>query len=482
MLLGIDLGTGSVKALLLAIDGTVIAAASHAYTVQAPQPGWAETHPAEWWNAVVIAVKTVMQDQGDRVQAIGLAGQMHGVVLTDAKGEPLRPAILWADTRSSNVLNRYQSLDPNLHKQLANPITTGMAGATLLWLQQHEPAIYATARWALQPKDWLRFRLTGEVAAEPSDASGTLLYDLMTDQWAIDVLDALHLRADWLPGLVPSSHIAGFVTIAAAAHLGLRSGLPVIAGAADTAAAMLGSGMLSTGMTQLTIGSGAQIVTPRSQPIADPFVRTHLYRTTFPDQWYTLAAMQNAGLALEWVRHLLGLSWQQVYADAFTIAPGCEGLTFLPYFTGERTPHLDPNACGAWVGLGLHHGRSHLMRSALEGVAFSLKQGLAAIGATGLNITELRLAGGGTLEPAWRQLLADVLQLPLYSVTVAAASARGAALLAGIGSGAYVDVPIPLVPLHDKPVVPHAIDPNLTTAWEHYQSLYPHLHSWREQP
>ncbi|PSB35585.1 xylulokinase [Stenomitos frigidus] len=481
MLLGIDLGTGSVKALLLAIDGTVIAEASHAYTVRSPQPGWAEIHPAEWWEAVAIVVRTVMQGQGDHVQAIGLSGQMHGVVLADAKGEPLRPAILWADTRSSQVLERYRTLAPNLLQLLANPITTGMAGATLLWLQLHEPAVYTTARWALQPKDWLRFRLTGTVATEPSDASGTLLYDLLADEWAIEVLDALHLRADWLPTLVPSTSIAGALTVAAAKNLGLPPGLPVITGAADTAAAMLGSGLLSPGTMQLTVGSGAQIVTPRSQPIADPHRRTHLYHAALPNQWYTLAAMQNAGLALDWVRNLFGFSWQQVYADAFSVAPGCEGLTFLPYLTGERTPHLDPIARGAWVGLGLHHGRSHLMRSALEGVAFSLKQGLAAIAATGVNATTLQLAGGGTLEPAWRQLLADVLQLPLYSVTVAAASARGAALLAGIGSGVYADAnDVPPVAIAAHPTSPRSLDVRLSDAWERYQSLYPHLHCWRE--
>jgi xylulokinase len=481
MLLGIDLGTGSVKALLMAIDGTVIAEASHAYAVQAPQPGWAETDPAEWWQAVAIAVKTVMQNQDNRVQAIGLSGQMHGVVLTDAEGEPLRSAILWADTRSGKVIDRYCALAPNLHKQLANPITTGMAGATLLWLQAQEPAIYKTARWALQPKDWLRFRLTGDVATEPSDASGTLLYDLIADAWAIDVLDALHLRADWLPAIVPSQAIAGSLTVEAAAQLGLQPGLPVVAGAADTAAAMLGTGVLKPGIVQLTVGSGAQIVTPRSQPIADPQVRTHLYRAALPHQWYTLAAMQNAGLALEWVRRLLGLSWQQVYAEAFTVAPGCEGLTFLPYFTGERTPHLDPNARGAWVGLGLHHTRSHLMRSALEGVAFSLKQGLEAIAATGINADELRLAGGGTLEPEWRQLLADVLQLPLHSITVSAASARGAAMLAGIGSGVYVDVvAVPPVAIAAHPTMPRSPDVGLTDAWSRYQSLYPQLRYWHK--
>ncbi len=481
MLLGIDLGTGSVKALLLAIDGTVIAEASHPYRVRSPKPGWAETEPAEWWNAVAIAVRAAVKEETERVQAIGLSGQMHGVVMTDRPGQPLRPAILWADTRSEVFLQAYRALSHTLQRQLANPITTGMAGATLLWLQAYEPTIYATACWAFQPKDWLRLQLTGAVATEPSDASGTLLYDVLHDRWAIDVLEALHLRSDWLPTLVPSSSIAGALTVTAAEHLGLRAGLPVMAGAADTAAAMLGSGLSQLGMMQLTVGSGAQIVTPQAHPIADPHLRTHLYRTAMPNQWYTLAAMQNAGLALDWVRNLLGLTWQQAYAEAFTVAPGCEGLTFLPYLTGERTPHIDPNARGAWVGLGRHHGRSHLMRAALEGVAFAIKQGLEAIADTGTPSTELRLAGGGTLEPAWRQLLADVMQVSLYSVTVSAASARGAALLAGIGSGIYDDAQaIPQAPLCDSPVVPRSPNPNLTDAWERYQSLYPSLHQWQE--
>ncbi|MBW4470929.1 MAG: xylulokinase [Stenomitos rutilans HA7619-LM2] len=480
MFLGIDLGTGSVKALLLAIDGTVIAEASHSYPVRSPKPGWAETDPTEWWDAVGNVVRTVVKDNEASIQAIGLSGQMHGVVLTDRAGEPLRPAILWADTRSSQELDRYRMLAPHLHKQLANPITTGMAGATLLWLQTHEPNLYTNARWVLQPKDWLRFRLTGEAASEPSDASGTLLYDLGGDTWAIDVLDALHLRTDWLPNLTPSTSMVGTLTTTAAAALGLPSGLPVIAGAADTASAMLGSGLLEPGLMQLTVGSGAQIVTPRSTAIADPQVRTHLYRTALPNQWYTLAAMQNAGLALEWVRNLLGFNWQQVYAEAFTVASGCEGLTFLPYFTGERTPHLDPNVRGAWVGLGLNHTRSHLMRSALEGVAFAIKQGLETITATGMTVAELRLAGGGTLEPVWRQLLADVLQLPLRSVTVSAASARGAALLAGLGSGAYANVQaLPSLLSNAHPVVPTS-NADLTDAWERYRSLYPRLQTWRD--
>jgi xylulokinase len=230
-------------------------------------------------------------------------------------------------------------------------------------------------------------------------------------------------------------------------------------------------------LVQLTIGTGAQIITPRSQPILDPHGRTHLYRAAVPNQWYTLAAMQNAGLALEWVRSILGLSWQQVYTKAFSIPPGCEGLTFLPYLTGERTPHLDPYARGAWVGLGLHHTQAHLMRAALEGVAFALRQGFEALEATGFKATEMRLAGGGTAEMPWKQLLTDVLRIPLYATTIVAASARGAALLAGIGIGVYADAndTSKLAATPTLVATPQSDDSALEDAWMRYQSLYPRL-------
>lgn len=480
MLLGIDLGTGSVKALLLDAAGSVISEASCPYPVQSPKPGWAETDPEAWWAALSRVVRQVVASASHPVEAIGLSGQMHGVVLTDKQGQPLRPAILWADMRSSSVLDIYERLSCDLLTRLANPITAGMAGPTLVWLRRSEPDTYATARWVLQPKDWLRLRLTGQVSAEPSDASGTLLYDVRSDQWAFEVIEALQLHTDWFPALVPSSQIAGYLTDQAARDLGLEAGLPVVAGAADTAAAMLGSGLLNPGLVQLTIGSGAQIITPLAQPQADDSLRTHLFRAALPQQWYRLAAIQNAGLALEWVRGILGLSWAEVYQASNSVLPGCEGLTFLPYLTGERTPHLDPQARGTWVGLGLHHTRSHLMWAALEGVAFAIKQGVEAIATADIPITNLRLAGGGTLEPAWRQLLATVLQVPLYSITIPATSARGAAILAGLGIGVYEDEQaIPQVKITDTPTLPNAFTPELEAAWMRFQTLYPTLRQWR---
>jgi xylulokinase len=475
MLLGIDLGTGSAKAILLAIDGTVLAEAASRYPVHSPQPGWAESDPEDWWTAAALAVRAAVEHNAEQVQAIGLSGQMHGVVLVDRQHQPLRPAILWADTRASEMLSAYAQLPPELRQRLANPIAAGMAGTTLLWLRAHEPETYATARWVLQPKDWLRLRLTKAVAAEPSDASGTLLYDLLADNWAVGVIDALGLRPDWLPQLIPSSQIAGTLTIDAAEQLGLPAGLPVVAGAADTAAAMLGSGLLP-GQVQLTIGTAAQIAAPRSQPVVDPHGCTHLYRAALPNQWYSLAAMQNAGLALEWARSILGFTWAEIYAEAFSVPPGCEGLTFLPYLTGERTPHLDAQIRGAWVGMGLHHTRAHLMRSALEGVAFSLRQGLEAITATGIPVAQLRLAGGGSIDPRWQQLLADVLQVPLQSVTAAAASAKGAAMLAGMGVGITLSMESAIdTNTVTSPKFNSDLESDLETAWHRFCSLYPRL-------
>lgn len=443
MLLGLDLGTGSVKAVLVNEGGTVLGEASAPYAVRSPRSGWAESQPGEWWGACASAVRDAVGGRGSGVRAIGLSGQMHGVVLSDAGGEPLRPAVLWADARSGGQLGAYGELDPNFLQGLANPPAAGMAGPSLLWLRDNETSAYRTARWALQPKDWLRLRLTGEAAAEPSDASATLLYDLAADGWAWPVVEALGLRAELLAPLVPSGAAAGELTPEAAGALGLPAGLPVAAGAGDTAAAALGTGLFGEGTAQLTVGTGGQIVAPRKLPSGDPDRRTHLFRAAHEDpsgRYYAMAAIQNAGLALEWVLGVLGVSWEEAYSEAFAVSPGAEGVLFLPYLSGERTPHFDPHARGAWVGLGLGHGRSHMLRSAFEGVAFALREGLEALEASGSGTPELRLAGGGTSQEPWRRLLAAALgrRLAILQPGVAGvASARGAAFLAGIASGVY---------------------------------------------
>lgn len=483
MLLGLDLGTGSAKALLLAEDGAVVGEGSAPYDVRSPHPGWAESGPGDWWEAMVAAARAAVGGRGADVAAVGLSGQMHGVVLSDGGGVPLRPAVLWADTRSGDELEAYRRLDGETRRRLANPPAVGMAGPSLLWLRRNEPQAYGSARWALQPKDWLRLRLTGEAASEPSDASATLLYDLVSDRWAYPVVEALGLRADLLAPLVPSGEAAGGLAPRAADVLGLRPGLPVAAGAADTAAAMLGCGMHGPGPVQLTVGTGAQIFAARPGPAPDPNGRTHLYRAATPELWYSMAAIQNAGLALEWARRLLGASWEEVYDEAFSVPPGAGGVSFLPYLSGERTPRFDPYARGAWTGLGLDHGRAHLLRAALEGVAFALREGLEALEGAGTCAPELRLAGGGSGGEAgepWRRLLADVLGRPLRPLpdgVAPVASARGAALLAGLASGAYrtvAEVP-PLDPDAARAVRPGEQAPLYEDAYGRYLELYPRL-------
>ena len=434
MLLGLDLGTGSLKALVLNENGQVIAEASRAYSVHAPQPGWAESNPNDWWRA---AREATLELGHVGITAVGFSGQMHGLVLCDAKGQALRNAILWADGRSSNELETYKNLGSESLRRLANPLVSGMAGMSLLWLKRHEPEVFKSARWALQPKDWLRFQLTGESFADPSDASGTLLYDLERDAWAMDVMDALELPQTLLAPLRGSSEIAGTLSGMAAEQLGLRAGIPVAVGGGDTPTAMFGGGLLKPGSVQLSIGSGAQIVAPREAAIIDPSLRTHLYRAVTQHGWYAMAAMQNAGLALEWVRGMLGLDWETAYHEAFAPDVNTNGLSFLPYLMGERTPHLNANARGAWVGLALSHTRGHLMRAAFEGVAFGIRDGFEALLETGVEAPTLRLAGGGTTMRPWRQLLADTLQRPLYTSEISSASARGAALLAGVASAAF---------------------------------------------
>ena len=444
--LGLDLGTSSAKAVVVDTGGKVLSQASAGYTVTSAAAGYAESEPAHWWNAVTACAREAVHAADARPAAIGLSGQMHGLVLTSADGEALRPALLWADSRATGSLRAYQLLGSSALARLANPLAPGMTGPMLMWIAENEPRTYTEARWALQPKDWLRARLTGEIHAEPSDASATLLYDVMGDRWDLEVVSALGLDASLLAPLLPSAGApAGGLAAEAGTELGLPADIPVAAGAGDTAAAALGSG-IGLGEIQLTVGTGAQVIRPVIAPVSRADAGVNLYRSATPDGWYQMGATISAGLSLNWVREVMNASWEELYASADQSGRAHDPI-FVPHLSGERTPYSDPTLRGSWTALSLADDRTSLLRSALEGTAFAIRDALEAL-LEDQRPPRLRLAGGGTLAAGWRQLLADVLGVPLYAVDVPAASGRGAALLGAHAAGllSFDDIRGPLAP------------------------------------
>ena len=444
--LGLDLGTSSAKAVVIDAGGQVLSQASAGYTVTSAVAGYAESEPAHWWSAVTACAREAVHAAGARPAAIGLSGQMHGLVLASAQGEALRPALLWADSRATGCLRAYRHLGSGALARLANPLAPGMTGPLLVWIAENEPRTYRDARWALQPKDWLRARLTGEVHAEPSDASATLLYDVAGDRWDLEVAGGLGLDAGLLAPLLPSAGApAGHLTTEAGSELGLPAGIPVAAGAGDTAAAALGSG-IRAGDVQLTVGTGAQVIRPLTTPASRADAGINLFRSATPYGWYQMGATISAGLSLNWVREVMNATWEELYASAGHPGQAHDPI-FVPHLSGERTPYSDPALRGSWTALSLADDRTSLLRSALEGTAFSIRDALDAL-LTDQRPPYLRLAGGGTLAASWRQLLADVLGVPLHAVDVPAASGRGAALLGAHAAGllSFADIQGPLAP------------------------------------
>jgi xylulokinase len=454
--LGIDLGTSQVKALVMTPGGETLGRGRAGYRVVSPGEGLAETDPAEWWRATVAAVREALADAGADVEvvAVGVDGQMHGVVLAGGDGNAVRPAILWLDRRAEAEAARYGELPAELTRPLGNQASAGMAGPMLSWLAAHEPDVLHQARWALQPKDWVRMRLTGLAATDPTDASGTLLFDLARGVWADGVIAALGLPARKMPPVLESTEVAGQLLPGPASELGLTPGIPVAVGAADTAAALYAAGLHTgpgsagarggtaestgsgrgreaagrEGWALLTVGTGGQWMVPEGE--FRPTAGTNLFAAV-GGGFYRLAPVQNAGVALDWVRGVLGVSWQQLYATA--ARPWrADTPVFLPYLARER---WDPATAGAWEGLSLGHERDDLLRSALEGVAFLLRKRLDDLRAAGHQPEAVLLGGGGATHPAWRQLLADVLALPLHPGDTSWLSAAGAARVAAAAAG-----------------------------------------------
>ncbi len=432
--LGIDLGTASVKLMILAEDGSEMSV-SRPYPVVAPSPGHAETDPDLWLDAIRDAARE-LRDPGS-IASIGFSGQMHGVIPWKRGVGAIHPAILWPDQRGKATIPALEALPPEVAARVRNPWASGMGATTIPWLRAHEPAVYTAADCFLLPKDYVRWALTGSLATDHSDASGTLLYDFETAGWFGELFARLGLDVGRMPPILPSDGHAGFVTADGARRTGLPEGIPVAVGAGDTPAAVLGSGLADDRTIQISIGTACQVVRlSRDLPAFDPAL--NLFAGANAGTWYRMAAMLNGGLALEWLRGILGLAWDGIYAEIGTMEPPLD-LMFLPYLTGERTPWMDPDARGAFAGLGLHHRPLDLIHAGLLGVACSVRLGLETIGTGGVD--RYRLVGGSVRYPYWNRLLASVLGVPLEVSTAADASARGAAILGARAIGVEIAAP-----------------------------------------
>jgi xylulokinase len=446
-LLGIDIGTSGLKCVLVDGDGQVLDHAFRAYAPSTPRPGWAEQDPEIWVEAALSAVSEVVARAGvsrASIAGLGFSGQMHSTVCLDKAGRRLRPAILWLDHRSVAQVAalREQIGTPQLAEWIGNPIMPGFMLASVLWLKESEPATWDRLAHVLLPKDYVRFRLTGELGAEYSDASSTGLLNVRQRAWCSELLRAAEIPAEILPPLYESTDPIGQLTPRMADALNLSSGLPVVCGAGDQEAQAIGNGLIRSGLVSCTIGTGGQLFTPIDRYQFDPQLRLHTFCHAVPGQWHWEAATLAAGLSLRWLRDevLAGRYTYQEMADAAaTVEPGAEGLVYLPYLAGERTPHMDPAAKGVFCGLTLRHGWKHLTRAVMEGVVFSLRDGLELMQALGLSIERVVASGGGTQHRLWLQLQADILGAEVVRTETQEAAALGAALIAGIGVGLYSD-------------------------------------------
>lgn len=447
-LVGVDVGTSSVKGLALDADGTVLARASRSYPVATPQPGSAEQDPELWWEAAQAVLAELDAPTAD---GIGLSGQMHGLVALDAGGRPLRPAILWNDARTgaqcAEIERRVGA--ERLVQLTGNRALAGFTAPKLLWMAQEEPQLYGRISAVLLPKDHVRLRLTGERASDVADLSGTLLLDVAARDWSGELLDALEIPRDWLPRVLESPEVSGVAYTggggfagAAGGRLNRAGGVPVAAGAGDQAAGALGVGALGGGdPLSLVLGTSGVVFGGEDAYRYDPAGRVHAFCHALPGRWQTMGVVLSAGGALAWLQQAFGaVPIETLLAEAAEVPPGAEGALFAPYLAGERTPHADPDVRGGFAGLALHHGRSHLTRALLEGVAFALRDCRELVDPQRRHALA-RVSGGGAASPLWLEIVASVLDLPLETCAVTEGAAHGAALLGGVAGGVFADVP-----------------------------------------
>lgn len=443
--LGLDIGTGGSRALLVDELGAVKAAYTAPHEdMRMERPLWAEQRPENWWHAAQEAIRGVLSQAavtGADVRGIGLSGQMHGLVLLDEADRVIRPALIWCDQRSQKQVDFIHSSVglENVLKFTANPVVTGFTLPKLLWVRDSEPANFARIRKVLLPKDYVRFRLTGEYASDVSDASGTSLFDVAKRTWSYDMCDALGLDRSILPAVYESQEVSAKINAECACDLGLEPGTPVVGGGGDQASSAVGNGIVEAGFVSCTLGTSGVVFAHMDQAHYDDLGRVHTFCHAVPKKWHVMGVTQGAGLSLQWLRNQLmpGTDYSDMTREAETSPRGAHGLYWLPYLMGERTPHLDATARAAWVGLTAKHTRADLIRSVIEGVCYSQKDGLDIIEGMGVAVESVRLSGGGAKSLFWRQLMADILGKPVVTLATQEGSAYGAAVLALVGTGAY---------------------------------------------
>jgi xylulokinase len=469
-LVGLDVGTTGVKAVALSRDGDLVALAEHGYPLSTPQPGWAEQDPEDWWRAAEAALAELAVEP----EAIGLTGQMHGLVALDEHDRVLRPAILWNDQRTGvecrEIEERFGA--ERLLELTGNPALTGFTAPKLLWVRRHEPETYARIRHVLLPKDYVRLRLTGEHATDVADASGTLLFDVGGRRWSQAVIQALELPPEWLPRALESPETSGETA----------QGTPVAAGAGDQAASAVGVGVHEPGTTALTIGTSGVVFAPLPEFAPESRGRLHVFCHAVPDRWHAMGVMLSAAGSLRWFRDALapGEPFERLTAEAAEVEPGAEGVLFLPYLSGERTPHADPDARGAFVGLAANHGRGVLVRAVLEGVAYGLRDSLELLAELGERPASARVSGGAARSELWLQIVASVLGMPLERPAVEEGAAFGAALLAGVAGGVFTTV---AEAVQATVSVRETVEPDpdwsqiYVSGYERFRALYPALRS-----